>query len=377
MNHTQQTQAIPLELSVSTPYSQDRHTIQEFLQLTLDPSETLVDSFGLCGLANLGNTCFMNSVLQCLLHTPQLTEYFLRNQHRDDINPTKQEKSLVMQYDQLVRGVWYRNTVVSPIAFLRSIHETAIRKHHSQFQGFQQNDSHEFLQFLLETLHDGLSQETRTTIRGTPRTILDRFAIQAFERWCSFFGKDYSIIIKLFYGMHKTVVVSPSTIQGEQPSMDVSFEPFSTVSLEIPTTTTTSTPVSLDDCLREFTRKERLETRKLKRTNFWELPEILVLFFKRFTNHGQKINTHIQFPIDSINLSDYTTDYERKGCHYQVYGIVNHTGGLHGGHYYSYVRHTDNQWYCFNDQSVSRCSEDTLCSSSAYCLFLRRLPRNP
>ena len=64
---------------------------------------------GLCGLSNLGNTCFMNSALQCLSNTTELTKYFLYGLQKDEINYKNAlgtQGRLVAAYSQLMKEMW-------------------------------------------------------------------------------------------------------------------------------------------------------------------------------------------------------------------------------------------------------------------------------
>ena len=366
---------------LENPIPQDQYSIQEFIRVPLDPSKSLISSRGLCGLANLGNTCFMNSILQCIAHTPQLLEYFFTNKFQADIDISKRERDLVGQLNQLCRCIWYRNAIVSPKVLLHTIHTLAAKKNNGQFQGYSQNDSQEFLQFILECTHEGLAQEVNVNITGEPRNELDRLAIQAYTTFRNFFQNEHSLIVDTFYGMFKTTVLTQTKVlkeQGNKPVSRVTFDPFNMLSLEIPLENgVTDDGFTIYDCLDHFTKTEVLETKtadeyKVKRLSFWSLPDVLVVFFKRFNNMGRKINVPITFNLNNLDFSKYMSGYNRKSYKYSVYGVVNHTGGTGGGHYYAYVKHLDNQWYCFNDQSVSVIEEKNVCSPNAYCLFLKK-----
>lgn len=65
-----------------------------------------------------------------------------------------------------------------------------------------------------------------------------------------------------------------------------------------------------------------------------------------------------------------------KPIYYDLYGVTNHYGSLHGGHYTAYCKnHLTNKWYGFNDSHVSSVGGDvasTVVSNGAYILFYRK-----
>jgi ubiquitin C-terminal hydrolase len=145
--------------------------------------------------------------------------------------------------------------------------------------------------------------------------------------------------------------------------------------------------LNLQDCFRNFTKDEDMigenawfneKTGKKedikKNIRFWNFPNILVIALKRFSIDGQrKIQNLIEFPLDGLDLSEHVIGYNAKSYVYDLFGICNHMGGVMGGHYTSFVKNYDNQWYHYNDTNVEKIDNlSNLISPSAYCLFYRK-----
>ncbi|KAL6499955.1 ubiquitin-specific protease [Orobanche gracilis] len=113
-------------------------------------------SCGLTGLLNLGNTCFMNSAIQCLVHTPEFARYFRQDYHQEinRQNPLGMVGELALAFGDLLRKLWAPGRApVAPRPFKNKLARFA-----PQFSGCSQHDSQELLAFLLDGLHEDLNR---------------------------------------------------------------------------------------------------------------------------------------------------------------------------------------------------------------------------
>jgi ubiquitin C-terminal hydrolase len=330
---------------------------------------------GLSGLANLGNTCFINSCLQILSHTYELNNFLDNENYKKKLNYNC-DSALLIEWDNLRKILWSKNCIVAPGKFIKVIQKVAKLKDMEIFTGYSQNDISEFLLFLIDCFHKSLSREIKMSISGTPKNNTDELALKCFEMIKETYSKDYSEIWNLFYAVN----ISEIRRIDSGKLLSVKTEPFFMVDLPIPPNNKSP---SLLDCFDYYVEGEIIENYKDEETNefinikktmsFWSFPNILVIDLKRFNNHSQKNQIHITFPLNDLNLSKYVTGYKNDEFKYELYGVCNHSGSTLGGHYTCYVKNANEKWYHFNDTNVSEISvNESIITAKAYVLFYRK-----
>lgn len=353
---------------------------------------------GLSGLSNLGNTCFMNSIIQCLSNNLKLTEYFLtesyKNEDSERLHQKRNEYQLVLTYTNLLKNMWETNTVLKPRSF-----KTAIGKLVNKYSDYSQQDSHEFLIHLLEFLHKGVCYEIEVGVKGEIIKNSDKMMIECINTWRNYFEKEYSIIIDLYYGMFinkiyckcnggsssgSSIGYETGSSNGYETAISIGYEPYSCLSLSI-----NDTDTNLSDCLDSYFSSseinyhcEKCKTKSINRkeTKFWTLPNFLIINLKRFTNKNKKITRLIDFPLDNLDLTKYISpDKEDPNNYiYTLYAVNYHSGTTGSGHYYSIIKNLDNNYYLMNDANVSKYTLDTrdtrtpIVNENAYILFYYR-----
>ena len=332
---------------------------------------------GLTGLGNLGNTCFINSCMQVLSHTYELNDFLDKEIYKKRLN-NKGESALLIEWDNLRTMMWKENCAIAPGKFITTIQRVARIKKIDIFTGFAQNDLPEFLLFLIDCFHVSLAREVNMTINGSIQNNTDKIAVQCFEKIKAMYAKEYSEIWNMFYGIHVSQIISLET--GEV--LSTSPEPYFMINLSIPTNKKQHTLIECFDLYVEgevldnenawFNETTNSKQNVKKKISYWNLPKILVIDIKRFASHIKKNQELVTFPLENLDLSKYVIGYKKESFVYDLYGVCNHSGNVHGGHYTSYVKNANGKWYHFNDTNVSEISEDQLVSPKAYCFFYRK-----
>nr|XP_046267346.1 ubiquitin carboxyl-terminal hydrolase 2-like [Scatophagus argus] len=332
---------------------------------------------GLVGLRNLGNTCFMNSILQCLSNTPELRDYCLRNIHRMDC---RTNAALMEEFAKLTQSLWtsVNNEAISPSDF-----RSQIQRYAPKFVGCNQQDAQEFLRFLLDGLHNEVN---RVTVR--PKASIEDFDHLCDEEkgkrmWNMYLERENSKVVDLFVGQLKSSV--SCTVCGFRSTV---FDPF--WDLSIPVAQKNTSEVTLRDCLRLFTKEDVLDGEErptcnrcnarrkcTKRFSIQKFPQILVLHLKRFSdsnNRASKLSTFVNFPLKELDLREFASQNNERAV-YNLYAVSNHSGNALGGHYTAYCRNPAlGEWFSYNDSRVSPVSSSQVRSSNAYVLFYEMAP---
>ncbi|OMJ71190.1 hypothetical protein SteCoe_30655 [Stentor coeruleus] len=192
-------------------------------------TKTSLSCMGKVGLQNLGNTCYMNSGLQCLSNTYELTKYILDDTYINDINEGNilgsDKNELIREYAALVKEMWYGSSHhVSPWGIKRAFGDFA-----RQFIGFHQQDSQEMLGFLIDGIHEDLNRiKTKPYVTDPdPNGLTEEQFAQKF--WDSHKLRNDSIISDLMHGQYRSEVECPTC-----KKISVTFDPFLMLTLPIP-----------------------------------------------------------------------------------------------------------------------------------------------
>ena len=185
---------------------------------------------GLVGLNNLGNTCYMNTGLQCLSNCELLTKYILGKYYEKDINKTNpigSQGEIIDKYAKLITHIWYGNkNCLYPLQF-----KQAFGKVYQAFNDFRQQDSQEFISYLLDILHEDLNKVNNKPYiqeKDLSNDLSDEeiFKIKKEIYMC----RNQSFIADLIYGFYKSTVFCPNE---NCKNISKSFEPFSNISLSL------------------------------------------------------------------------------------------------------------------------------------------------
>ena len=339
--------------------------------------KTEYENKGLTGLSNVGNTCYLNSCMQILSHTYELSNFLNNEKYKTKLNK-KHESVLLLEWDKLRKLMWSENCTIAPMGFVQAVKKVSKLKGRDIFSGYNQNDLPEFLIFLIDSFHTALMREVEMTIKGRQRNSQDKMAVKCYEMVKNMYKKEYSEILNIFYGTQISTIYSLDN--GEILSM--SPEPYSIISLPIPPE---KKQISIFECMDLYCKTEKMEgenawyndkTKKKQDveigTCFWSLPNILIIDLKRFNYSGHKLRHLIYTDIENVDFSKYVKGYNNKSYVYELYAVCNHTGNMYGGHYTAFVRNANNKWYLFNDTDVKEIDSKKIITPAAYCFFYRK-----
>ncbi|KAM4864109.1 ubiquitin carboxyl-terminal hydrolase 19 isoform X17 [Urocitellus parryii] len=183
---------------------------------------------GFTGLVNLGNTCFMNSVIQSLSNTRELRDFFHDRSFEAEINynnPLGTGGRLAIGFAVLLRALWKG----THHAFQPSKLKAIVASKASQFTGYAQHDAQEFMAFLLDGLHEDLNRIQNKPYTETVDSDGRPDEVVAEEAWQRHKMRNDSFIVDLFQGQYKSKLVCPVCAK-----VSITFDPFLYLPVPLP-----------------------------------------------------------------------------------------------------------------------------------------------
>jgi ubiquitin C-terminal hydrolase len=330
-------------------------------------NQNIIENINKVGLKNRGNTCYLNTAIQCMYHIKELTDYFIKKEYLDDLkyrfnflkknNQNIDEILFTKEFGKLINAMYISNTSIEP----KSFHEI-IQKQDDRFSGYEQQDSQEALSLILDKLHDGLKYSADINYVGNIENDIDKHVVDSIKNWKQNLNEYYSIIANLFFGQYIIKIIS---LEPDEKNKMVSkkYEMFNMLNIPIYGKT-------LYDSLHKYFEKEKLESKyydekakkhinSYRQIRLIKVPKYLIIVLKRYKNDDYgiiKSDNSISFPIENLDMSHFSEGYDSIDCSLKLICIGCHVGSLNGGHYYSICRYNNKNWFKYDDDIVTEYS---------------------
>lgn len=333
----------------------------------------------LTGLVNLGETCYMNTGLQNIIHCIPFMKQFLSiiNEFKDVLEQKIITNSFINLCVSLIKNDNY-NTKFNINSYDPTLFRNNFCRNHKEYSDHEQHDSLEFLRIFLDDISKELNQ---TKIISQYKELVTEGKTkeqQNYEYNNFYLCRENSIIVKVFYSQIMNI------FKCECGDISYSFEKILDIPLLFPKETSNK-EIHLNDLLNLYFNGEKISwslscqkcgqknIERDKKIKLTILPEVIIFSLQRFNPiTGVKMNKVINFEeiIDLKSFCDNDFFNGEINTKYKLFGISNHSGTIDFGHYYSYTKVGDN-WYEFNDSFVKLINLN-LKSRAAYFFFYEK-----
>lgn len=316
------------------------------------------------GIRNIGNTCYLNTALQCL----GFCHCFLRFMLKDENSVVESERSLLKQLCDLYKiSCSEGDKAINPIRLIKVLH----LKLNVFMNIFEQNDINEVLTLMIDKLNDEVSRPYDEHHKHyDDKSLFDLQRRKMDISWEQHHRESWSELIPMFYGQMISQIIC-----GNCKAIHHNHEVFMNIMVSLDDATT------LQDCLDNFCKDEYIEEGwlcdKCKKPNksqrshrFWRVPQILIITVKRFNKNLSKISTSIQVPM-YLDIDKHCIPTCPR---YMLRSVAFHSGsGFHSGGHYHAVGYDNQQWTIIDDEMVARSDEIPVVMGEGYVFFYEAL----
>jgi ubiquitin C-terminal hydrolase len=317
---------------------------------------------GVLGIANLGNTCYMNSAIQAFRHCPEWTIFCKKGGKLDEkikdkeTNPSK----IALAYQDLIHSIWAGSgpAYVKPLGFYDQLSKVVKGTLYEDFIRRTPQDAHEFLVWLLDQMYMSTQHEVNIQIEN--KDSLPPMTLQAIQGWKAAFEKQYSPLTDLIFGMMRIQYHC-----GGCGAIHNRWETFNVLKVSLGRDEN-GRPLSLMDCVKKELEEEyiddyhcdgcKLKTKTKKIQTIWKLPRVLILTLKRFTPIGTRDNSNLNYNGDELTFTEIFSPEsveQTKNKAYKLFATVDHHGHHMGGHYTAQcLSPVWKTWHRYDDESA-------------------------
>lgn len=313
------------------------------------------------GIVNLGNTCYLNTAFQCMLHCEPFQAFLLK----------KRGHSIFNHILKLFEATSSERGRANPIELLRCLHE----KMNPTLVIPEQNDIMEFISLFFDIFSKEEAVDMRASMHSSLKTIsyedttFDRQRRKMDLDWVKKVGKEYSPLYDIFFGQSISQILCKDC-----DKIWHNYELFQEISVAM-------NGATLEECLTKSfgdsmvgewkCDKCHMGNGSIRTTLLWRLPRVLIICLKRFGYSPQcnglvKNEGRVAIP-DILDMGRFCVGTTEKK--YVLRSVAFHRGSFSGGHYHALCKKPDGCWYNIDDDIVFKVGQPLPDISSGYVFF--------
>jgi ubiquitin C-terminal hydrolase len=333
---------------------------------TLDPSGQI----GICGLLNMGNTCYLNAAIQIMRSIPEWAAACADGIEKEVADAESKEARMLKSYSDLTRGMWglTKSMVCKPALFLKDLRAAVQGTLYEQFGRPVPNDGQEFIQYMMDQFHVALK---------TVGPVAPAAADAAATAWSAIWHSEYSPLVPILFGLDRVQCICESC-----GNVSTRYETFNMLKVNIGNGDETlcnmlakeRETAHIDDYACDKCAPVRRPARIVRQ--FWKLPRNLMLVFRRFNENRTKITLPVREcgNMSFGNLFAAESADESRNWTYSPIATLDHMGNHIGGHYNAQVYNfVTRKWFMYDDASAQEIGKPQF-GSTTYVVVLRASP---